>query len=66
MTKLSININDETAAFLNETKEKKNINVTEQIRRAVSLYQYLHDAQEAGEEIHTVSRTGKRTRVILL
>lgn len=65
-TRLSVNINDETAAALRELAEKDGITVTEVIRRAVSVYKFFVDARAEGETIQLVSADEKTTLVQLV
>lgn len=43
MTRLSVNINDETAANLRRIAAELDINVTEVVRRSVTTFAYIHD-----------------------
>jgi hypothetical protein len=47
-TRLSVNINDETADALRTLAERRGVTVTETIRRAVSVYKYLADEMAEG------------------
>ena len=42
-TRLSVNINDETARALKELAERRETSVTDIIRRAVSVYKFVED-----------------------
>lgn len=48
-TRLSVNINDETTAALQELAQRRDTSVTEVVRRAVAVYKFLED-QVAGED----------------
>jgi hypothetical protein len=39
---------------------------TDVIRRAVSVYEFLHNAQRDGQQIETVDKKGRTTRVVIL
>lgn len=56
MTRLSININDETAASLQS--QLPAVSVTERVRRAVALYGFLDAAMQRGERIRLIDRDG--------
>jgi hypothetical protein len=43
MTRLSVNINDETAANLRRIAVELDTNVTEVVRRSVTTFAYIHD-----------------------
>lgn len=51
MTRLSVNINHECADALNDLAKRRQTTVTEIIRRAISVYKYLDDAQRDGKSI---------------
>lgn len=42
-TRLSVNINEETARTLRELAERNETSITEVIRRAVGVYKYIED-----------------------
>lgn len=47
-TRLSVNINDETAAALRDLAERRGTTVTEIVRRSVSVYKFVEDEVAAG------------------
>lgn len=47
-TRLSVNINDETAAALKELAQKNQTSVTEIVRRATGLYKFVDDELSDG------------------
>jgi len=49
--RLNVLINDDTANALIDLAERKDVSVTEIVRRAVSIYEYLAKAQDRGETI---------------
>lgn len=57
-TRLSVNINDETAAAILSNRAKRRTTATEVIRRAVSIYQFLDDARRRGDRIELVDDHG--------
>lgn len=42
LTRLSVNINDATREVMEERKYKENISYTEQVRHAVSVYDFIY------------------------
>jgi predicted transcriptional regulator len=42
-TRLSVNINDDTARALKELAERNETSVTEVVRRAIGVYKYIED-----------------------
>lgn len=52
--RLNININSETEAALLDLSERDEVSVTETVRRAVSVYKYVHDEVKKGKELKLV------------
>lgn len=65
-TRLSVNVNDETAAALRELADQDEISVTEVIRRAVSVYKFFVDARAEDKTIQLVSADETKTLVHLV
>jgi hypothetical protein len=55
MTRLSVNINDETAAAIRNAMAREDRTATAVVKRAVSLYYYLREARKRGDEIQLVN-----------
>lgn len=66
MSRLSVNVNDETADALRTLAERRGVSVTETVRRAVSVYDFLEKRQANGEQIRVVDDAGAITNVELL
>ncbi|GHE57614.1 hypothetical protein ABZ626_25085 [Streptomyces longispororuber] len=66
ITRLSVNINAETAAKLRWYKEQKGISITETIRRAVALLDLVERETAGGNEVLLKSRDGKSVRQLWL
>lgn len=64
MTRLEVNINDETATALRALAEKRNTTVTDTVRRSVSLYWYVDEAHRNGWEVQTA--TGSEITTLVL
>lgn len=64
-TRLSINVNNETAAALRELAERHETSVTEIIRREVGLYKFVTDETADGtKHLETCRPNGtRRTRI---
>ncbi|MFI9204745.1 hypothetical protein [Streptomyces sp. NPDC053048] len=62
ITRLSVNINAETATKLRWYKEQKGISITETIRRAVALLDLVERETANGSEVLLKSRDGKSVR----
>lgn len=50
-TRLSVNINSESAAAFTELAERRNTTVTEIVRRAISVLKFLEDKRRDGYRI---------------
>ncbi|GAA5707650.1 hypothetical protein AQJ43_36760 [Streptomyces avermitilis] len=66
VTRLSVNINEDTAAKLRWQKEHKGISITETIRRAVALLDLVERETAEGSEVLLKSRDGKSVRQLWL
>lgn len=64
-TRLSVNINDETAAALRELAERHETSVTEIVRRATGLYKFVRDeTADNARHLETCRPNGtRRTRI---
>ena len=65
-TRLSININDETAQALRELADESGTTVTEVVRRAVSVYKFFDDARDEVKTIQLVSPNEEKVTQIQL
>lgn len=67
-TRLNINVNDETAAALQELAAKRDTTLTEIVRRAVSVYKFVEDEVVDGEKTLELKdkRSGERTTLAVL
>ncbi|MGW5124533.1 hypothetical protein ACWEQ7_10850 [Streptomyces sp. NPDC004069] len=66
VTRLSVNINEDTAAKLRWYKEHKGISITETVRRAVALLELVERETASGNEVLLKSRDGKSVRQLWL
>lgn len=66
LTRLSINMNPETTDALREYAAAHGVNVTEAVRRAISLLAFMDGAKSNGEHILTVSADRKTQREVVL
>jgi hypothetical protein len=65
-TRLSVNMNDQTTADVKELAARRQISVTEVIRRAVSVYKFIEDENAAGSTIRISRRNGEETIIVTL
>lgn len=66
LTKLSVNINKDTADAIKEMAEARGISITEVIRRAISIAVFIYEETRAGRQIHTVRADGKKRRELII
>lgn len=67
VTRLSVNINDETAAALKQMADRRQTTVTEVVRRAVSVYKFIEDEVVDGDKtLKLVTQTGDETVVTVI
>ena len=59
ITRLSVNLNKETAEALKDITKDQSISATEAIRRAISVYAYLLEEEDKGNEILVAHQDGK-------
>jgi hypothetical protein len=52
--RLSVNINDETAAALNQLAERDGVTITEVVRKAIGIYKFVDDQTQAGKRLQLV------------
>jgi hypothetical protein len=55
LVRLSVMMNSETTEQLKGLKEEKGLSATETVRRAIAVYAFLNDEQNAGKSIHIVN-----------
>ncbi|KPM52173.1 hypothetical protein ACG83_30485 [Frankia sp. R43] len=63
-TRLTVNINTETAAALRQVAESRGVSYTEAVRRAVALLKLIEDETQKGHAIQVSE--GKNVRNIIL
>lgn len=67
LTRLNVNLNQETAAALKEIAARENISLTEAVRRAIAIFKFVEDEQAEGRKIQTMAadETNKRELVLM-
>lgn len=65
-TRLSVNINDDTARVIRRVADESGVTATEAVRRAVAVYEFFDDARNSGNEILLVDKRGRETVINLL
>jgi len=64
-TRLSVNINDDTAAVLQRHKAK-GVSITETIRRAIALLDLVEREHDNGSKLQLVDKQGHVRELLLL
>jgi predicted transcriptional regulator len=66
-TRLNVNLNEETATALKEIARKRDVSVTEAIRRAIAILKFIEDETAAGHRIQIAdARSGKVREIVLM
>jgi hypothetical protein len=66
LVRLNVNLNRETAAALRYYAEYRDISITEAVRRAISLLDFVQGEVNQGSELITRDRDGYERKLILL
>lgn len=66
LTRLSVNMNAETAAALKYLAARQGVSQTEIIRRAVALMKFIDDEQRLGRKLQTTDSNDHNTRELVL
>ena len=64
--RLSVNVNQETAAALKRASALRSTTITETVRQAISVFAFLADEVAAGRQWETINVDGRRRRKIVL
>jgi hypothetical protein len=65
VTRLNINVSDETAQLLKEMADHGETSVTEIVRRAVAVYKYIEEGARQGKDIQIVGSNDVTTVAIV-
>lgn len=65
-TRLSVNINEETARALRELAERHDTSVTDIVRRAVAVYKFVEDETRDGDKQMKLVGDNETTTVALV
>jgi hypothetical protein len=66
LTRLNVNLNQETAAALKEIAARENISLTEAVRRAIAIFKFVEDEQAEGRKIQTMDANESNKRELVL
>lgn len=65
LTRLSVNLNKETAKALKDTAQAEKITYTETIRRGIAVYKFLTDEVRKGRVITIADKNGDNAKEVL-
>jgi hypothetical protein len=66
LTRLTVNLNPETAAALRDIADTRGISFTEAIRRCISVYTYVAAAGTDGKRVSIIDATAGTERELVL
>jgi aerobic-type carbon monoxide dehydrogenase small subunit (CoxS/CutS family) len=66
LVRLSVNINEETAAALRREAAIAGVSVTEMIRRCVAVTTFVNEEIRSGRVVYTMRPDGKKVRELTL
>lgn len=59
LTRLSVNLNQESADYLQEYASDKGVSLTEAVRRVIGVSKFVHDEVDSGRKIVVVNKKGR-------
>lgn len=66
LTRLNVNLNQETADALRLVAEQRGISFTEAVRRAISVYKFVEDELAEGHRVQAVDADSGTVRELVL
>lgn len=66
VTRLSVNINQDAAAALKRHSEKRHVSVTETVRRAIAVYDFVEEELAKGNRIQVVEKSGNVRELLFM
>lgn len=66
LTRLSVNLNAETAAALRSYADHRGLSFTESIRRMIAITKWIQDEMDAGRTVCSVDQNQKNMRELVL
>jgi hypothetical protein len=66
LTRLSVNLNEETTAALHEIANARGITYTEAVRRCILVAKYIEDSTAEGRQVITQRPDGTHARELVL
>lgn len=66
IVRLNVNLNGATADALKKLSEERGLSLTEVVRRAISVYNFIEDERQRGHRVQTVDPEGGGIRELVL
>lgn len=66
LVRLNVNLNKETAAALKKIAKSNNLNLTETIRRAIALLDFIDEEKRQGRKIQTMDKDESHKRELMM
>jgi Ribbon-helix-helix protein, copG family len=66
VTRLSVNINQDAAAALKKHSERRQVSVTETVRRAIAVYDFVEEELAKGNRIQVVEKSGNVRELLFM
>jgi len=66
LVRLNINLTKESAAALRKLADEQHISVTEAVRRAIAVLNFVQEERKEGRKIQTMDPDGKDRRELVL
>lgn len=66
LTRLSVNLNQQTANALKHLAKQRGISYTEAIRQAISVYSFVLTEQQVGNTVQVLDQHGKPDRNLVI
>lgn len=66
LTRLCVNLNQESADYLQEYASDKGVSLTEAVRRVIGVSKFVHDEADSGRKILVVNNKGRPLKEVLL
>lgn len=64
--RLSVNLSAETSEVLKSLIERKGFSISEGVRRAIAIWEFLEDEKSRGNELAVIERDNSVRKVVLL
>lgn len=66
IVRLNVNLNGATADALKKLSDERGLSLTEVVRRAISVYNFIEDERQRGHRVQTVDPEGGAVRELVL